>query len=85
MGRSSITDLLEPFDLRVTARRALAFAHAAIDRPTTAGVREARRLLSAVLRAVEGAGPIAEVVDLGRSLRQMLNTVLTLEARVALS
>jgi hypothetical protein len=82
MKRTAFSDLFE-LDVRIAARRALAFAHAAIDRPTAAGVREARRLLSAVLRAIDVAHPIAEVVELGRSLRQTLNTVLALEARAA--
>jgi hypothetical protein len=69
-------------DVRVLTRRALALAHAAIERPTQARVKEARRVLTGVLSTLAG-WPVGEAVELAQSVRRVLDALVVVEQRVA--
>ena len=73
--------LVRQEDLGVAARRALALAHAAIDRPTPSRVIEAKRILMGILRALP-VRPVQDLLELGRSLQRTLDALLTVERRV---
>jgi hypothetical protein len=68
-------------EFRLAARRALALGYAALDRPTVAAVREARRLVVRVLSLIDQQLCGGEIGELVKALRAMSTELTGLEAR----
>jgi hypothetical protein len=78
------TDLRSLLDLRKVTRRALAIGHSALEQPTRAGVREAKRLLHGVLRLIH-APTAGELAELAESVRGLLAALVELERNPSLA
>jgi hypothetical protein len=70
-------------ELRMAARRALAFGYAAIDRPTKTRVRDAHKLVIKVLSAVDERLCGGEIGELVKALRNMAAELTGLQQRTA--
>jgi hypothetical protein len=67
-------------ELRPAARRALAFAYAAMDRPSRKRVQDARRRIIALLAAVDRTLCGGEIAELIAALERVAKTLLGLES-----
>jgi hypothetical protein len=67
-------------DGRILARRALALAHAAVERPTVAGIRDAKRMLTSALRMLDPRS-MDGAVDLVNAARRLLDALVKVEER----
>jgi hypothetical protein len=77
--------LLPVGDLRVLARRALAFGYAALDRPTPKKVRDARNLIVRVLGTLDDQLTGGEVRELALALKRMAAQLSGYEDKLAMT
>lgn len=60
-------------ELRTALRRALAYGYAALEEPTASSIREAQRIVSRVLEAVDQQLLRGEIAELVAALRRVAN------------
>lgn len=70
-------------ELRTALRRALAYGYAALEEPTAASIREAQRIVSRVLAAVDQQLLRGEIAELAAALRRVANQLTGLSPQPA--
>ena len=62
-------------EIRTLLSRALALGHAALDKPTSTGLREARKFLARVLSMIDEKLLGGELTDLFQAARQLVSAI----------